>query len=739
MDTMTGYAAAAAAWRAAGWLGILPLPTRSKTPPPTGYTGVGGRWPTDETIAAWAATTAGNACLRLPDNVIGVDIDAYDARPGAETLGRLESHHGRLPPSWTVTSRTDGMSGIRLYAVPPGIRWRGEAGPGIDIIQHRHRYAVIPPSIHPEGREYVLIGPGGELHGPPPTADQLPPLPAAWIAQLREPELEPEPQRPAAGDNLGPLDRFKRRATVDDLRALLDGLGAHSWRPVGDQWHCTRPGKPDGTSAVIGLGPNGQPGNVTHVHSTNWPGLPPGTYTASDLLVAAHRGDSRAASREIIENEGWRPPTDTSWLMDATRQASARSNGADPVGDENDWQRHDLVGIVTGLRDGTHAIETPTIMPVDGGKPLLYRARIHTVFGESGGGKSWFALGVALEQTRNGQRVLWIDFEDSAIGLAERLRLLGATNDQIARIDYRAPATGLLAGFASGLDPTYDLVVIDSWGEAMAASAVKQNDDDAVAQWVRIVKRFSAAGAAVLLIDHIPKAVDAPQLFGIGSQRKRAAITGAAYRVDTVVEPAVGKSGVLKLRVAKDRLGTRPKGSIACEVHLISHDDGARITIECRATDAQKAAERGERFRPTYLMEQISRLLEETGELPRTKIEERVEGRRNTIRAAIDVLIDDGYAREFNGAKSARVTVIEKPYRAAADQLAGDLAPTSPHLAPPRPDLAPGEVENPGHLAPDRTPPLRGGSSGARSDRMPKGDDSNHDLAPGEVDPWEGL
>jgi hypothetical protein len=715
-DVMTtGYAAAAAAWRAAGWRGVLPLPRRSKTPPPAGYTGQAGAWPDEATIGAWIATGAPNACLRLPDGVLGVDVDAYDDRPGGATLDRLEQQHGQLPATWTVTSRTDGTSGIRLYRAPTGIRWKGEAGAGIEIIQHRHRYVVLPPSIHPEGREYHLLGPGGVIDEHPPTVQQLPTLPDAWVGALREPDPTPTVELATSHNDSGPLDRWKQRATVDDLKAILDGLGAHSWRPVGELWHCTRPGKPAGTSAVVGLGPGGRPGNVVHVHTPNWPGLPAGTYTASDLLVVGHGGDRRTAARAVLEAEGWRPPDDTAWLIDSVRVQQAGSStgpaagkSAEPdQGDDNDWRRHDLVALVAGLRDGTLQRETPQLVPVVGGLPLLYRARIHTIFGESGGGKTWVAVHAAATVLLAGGRVLWIDWEDAPVGLAQRLHALGLTDEQVGRVDYRSPSTGLLAGLNAGVSgEECELAVIDSWGEAMAAGGIKQNDDDAVASWVRIVKKLADGGAAVLLLDHVPKAVDAPALFGIGSQRKRAAITGAAYRIDTAVEPARGKSGIFKLRVAKDRLGARAKGSIACEVHLESLDGGDRVRIECRLTEAQEAAAKGQKFRPTIEMEKVSRFLEEAGEASQNKIKEAVGGNDKTRTTAIEMLVEEGWCRRWLGPRASWMVAVERPFRAASDQL----GTTFSHLLRPSPDLLPEKVGSPDDFLPTAGPsPVGGG------------------------------
>jgi hypothetical protein len=178
--------AAATAYRAKGWSGTLPLPPGKKKDPPTGFTGYDGQWPTDADVAKWM-TEDHNLALRLPPVVVGIDVDAYGDKPGAATLAELIARWGALPPTWTTTSREDGVSGIRLYRVPAGIEsWPTEAGPGIDIIRHAHRYAVVPPSVHPESRLYRWRRPDGSLalNGDLPGLGDPAELPAAWLAGL---------------------------------------------------------------------------------------------------------------------------------------------------------------------------------------------------------------------------------------------------------------------------------------------------------------------------------------------------------------------------------------------------------------------------------------------------------------------------------------------------------------------------------------------------------------------------
>ena len=137
-----------------------------------------------EQVRRWIRSDpAGNIALRLPDGVIGIDLDLYPDptkdHPAVERLAAwdaLVSSLGPLPESPRATSRNDGISGIRLYRVPAGWKAAGilpvapvcvghplldgrEARPGDlvspgEVIQHHHRYLVAPPSVHPSGRRY---------------------------------------------------------------------------------------------------------------------------------------------------------------------------------------------------------------------------------------------------------------------------------------------------------------------------------------------------------------------------------------------------------------------------------------------------------------------------------------------------------------------------------------------------------------------------------------------------------
>lgn len=181
------YVCAANAYYEAGWRGILPIPLRQKALRLKGYTGRNGRDPSYPDLRAWIEERPdSNIALHMPRHldyeIIGIDVDAYSGKAGRETLDALEAQLGELPPTWRSTSRDDGTSGIRFYRVPKGLRWPTTFGAGIDSVTVVHRYAVVAPSVHPEGRTYRWIHPQGmDQIGVVPRPGEMAQLPDTWV------------------------------------------------------------------------------------------------------------------------------------------------------------------------------------------------------------------------------------------------------------------------------------------------------------------------------------------------------------------------------------------------------------------------------------------------------------------------------------------------------------------------------------------------------------------------------
>ena len=182
------YGDAAMAWYEHGW-SPLPLPPRRKAPVPTGTTGYKGERPDIDKVEEWINDRAeGNVAIRLPDGVVGIDVDHYGDKTGDDTLADIERDFGsELPPTIRTSARgTDNPSGIRWFTVPPGTILPTVLGPGIEVIQHFHRYAVVWPSWNPKSAsQYQCINAENEIFTGPFTRDELSELPQEWIEFLQ--------------------------------------------------------------------------------------------------------------------------------------------------------------------------------------------------------------------------------------------------------------------------------------------------------------------------------------------------------------------------------------------------------------------------------------------------------------------------------------------------------------------------------------------------------------------------
>lgn len=197
VERPTPYRDAAMTYRRGGWQGVLPVPFRTKKLIKPGWTGHEGEWPSGADIQSWmdsdqADEGRGNIAVRMPPDVIGIDVDAYGDKAGKASYFAAEAKWGELPATWMSTARVDGFSGIRFFRIPEGLRWPGQVGPGIETVHVGHRYAMVWPSVHPEGNTYKWYRPDGMGSIEPPRVDDLPELPDAWIQGLTGGELAEE-------------------------------------------------------------------------------------------------------------------------------------------------------------------------------------------------------------------------------------------------------------------------------------------------------------------------------------------------------------------------------------------------------------------------------------------------------------------------------------------------------------------------------------------------------------------
>lgn len=327
-----------------------------------------------------------------------------------------------------------------------------------------------------------------------------------------------------------------------------------------------------------------------------------------------------------------------------------RQNGSPKP--SSSWLPVDLGPVVAGLRDGSLTRPTPAVGDLDGGGCLFYPGKVNGIAGESGSGKSWTAFVAAAQQLAAGNAVVYIDLEDDEVGTIGRLLDLGVAPEAITRLfAYYSPyerfdlvARSVVSDSLAERRPT--LAVVDSTGESLSLEGINPNADEEVARWFRLLPRLLAdSGAAVVVLDHTTKSGDGG-LWPIGSQRKRAAISGVQYMQDTVRPFSKDTAGAAILKCAKDRHGTYRIGQRVAELRVTPSATGVDVVL---AVAEQPTAADG-RFRPTGYMERVSRVLEQAGEpLSFNKIREGVAGKREHVRSAVDALVAEGWVTSRDG------------------------------------------------------------------------------------------
>jgi hypothetical protein len=684
------YAQAYDPYRRAGWTGVIPLPAGRKKPAPKGFTGAGGAWPSYADCAAWAEDRpAANIALRLPPGVVGVDVDNYDAKTGARTLTDAEARWGTLPTTWRTTSRDDGISGIRLFRAPEGLAWPGELGPDVELIHAGYRYAVVWPSVHPEGRTYRWISPDGLTSTAIPDPDQLAALPDAWVTGLTGgQEAETVPRNALADDAARawiltqpaatgePCARMAR--AIEQAHAELTGPGsAHNaardaaLRAVrlADEGHA-------GLLAALTAAHGAFLANVTNSArsgavrfpreaAAEWTAL---VTSAVNLVSASPTGQSVCDCGGQLTGlivSGAHPTTVGATALAPTRPDPTQPDPAktssipDPISRESEpdqtrsrtsWWPRDLAGVIAGQEDEP----PPTVLARADGAALFYTGKVNAILGESESGKTWILLLAVAQTLANGGTVTYLDFEDAPAGIVSRLRALGVPDTHLARLHYMDPDETLHAAASDDLrehldQAAADLIGIDGVNAAMTLLGLDLNDNGDATKFAQLLlKPLARTGGAVVMVDHVPKAKEQRGKGGIGAQAKRAMMNGCALSVEVVEPFGRGMNGRLRIFVDKDRPGhvraVSKEARYAGMAVLTSDAETGAVTVTINAPDltipgADKAA--GDHL---MLMEAVSdHLFENPPKTSVTGIALALSRRKEDVGAALDELVDRGY------------------------------------------------------------------------------------------------
>ncbi|WP_219413929.1 AAA family ATPase [Pseudonocardia nigra] len=355
-------------------------------------------------------------------------------------------------------------------------------------------------------------------------------------------------------------------------------------------------------------------------------------------------------------------------LKAANEQVSAAQN--DEAEDASSWEPIDLGPYLRG------EITRPT--PSLGahrmnGQRLLYPGLEHSIIGEMEAGKSWLALMCVAEVLNAGNPVLYVHFEESdPADTVERLLAMGVAASRIsASLSFVGPAARITPDVISRLTEVPPvLVVLDGVNEAMSLHGQGIREEDGAAAFRRrLVKPFTAVGAAVVSLDHVVKDPDRNgQGYALGSIHKGNGLNGALFLLESREAFGEGRKGASDLFVTKDRPGRLRKagkptkiprkfymGTIILDASEESHfprvingRDWQRISClwttpkdDVAETQEERDDEAAAKVR-TKVLTAVAQLVSDEIAASRNKIEAKVKGHRAAdVRRAIDALVGD--------------------------------------------------------------------------------------------------
>jgi hypothetical protein len=563
-----------------------------------------------------------------------------------ELWDRLNSGYCEMTPSgglhWLY--RLDGdVPGNTKLARRPG------QGDTVDVLAETRGeggFVVVAPTLgvcHPSGGAWQLIS-GSIETIPYLTLDERETIHSLFKYFDQLPKASVVASEVSAGTreaNLElPGDDYNARTTWDEIllplgwSKVFTNRGTTAWR---------RPGKSEGISATTGFDGT----DFFYCFSTSTIFDAERAYSKFAVYTLVEHGGDFSKSASALKAKGFgtgggsalQPIDLSSWLEAAPEPEPDFSEVPAPEPDTS-W----LPRPVDYDEDETEP--GPTVLYRTDGQCLLYAGKINAIFGESESGKTWVALEAVRQQLVQGNKVFYIDFEDSRRGIRGRLKALGVPREHFVRFKYANPdgaynEIAQQALLSSIRDFTPHLIVMDGVNAAMNLLGLDLEKNKDATQFSQVVLRpLRLWGAAVLTIDHVTKSKDNRGNYAIGAQAKRADIDGVAIAVDVSLPFGRGSNGKLNLKITKDRpgfvRGISQEASFVGSVDLISKPDNR---IEISIVGGQTG------FSPhEYLMRKLSEFMEKHGaELSTNQIVQAIEGGTDQIKKALAQLENQGF------------------------------------------------------------------------------------------------
>jgi len=351
------------------------------------------------------------------------------------------------------------------------------------------------------------------------------------------------------GGNLTPGDDYNAKVTWEQVleplgwkKVYTNKAGVSSWR---------RPGKSEGISATTNHAGN----DKFFCFSSSTQFEPERSYSKFAIFtLVEHQGDFTASAR-ALRSQGYGEARKELTSLEVHSPSLVQLHDEEGNIKESSWIPKEIG------ESELEEEEPPSMLRREDGNCLLYAGKINAIFGESESGKTWIALEAIRQELEKNNIVFYLDFEDSARSILNRLKTLRVKQEKFKMFRYANPDEPLGEGIGEIMRtqimaylPT--LIVVDGVNAAMNLLGLDlEKNKDATHFSQKVLKPLRIGGAGILTIDHVTKSKDNRGNYAIGAQAKRADIDGAAFAVSVALPFGRGIDGALDITCTKDRPG----------------------------------------------------------------------------------------------------------------------------------------------------------------------------------------
>ena len=441
------------------------------------------------------------------------------------------------------------------------------------------------------------------------------------------------------GVNLTPGDDYNAKVTWEQVleplgwkKVYTNKAGVTSWR---------RPGKSEGISATTNHAGN----DKFFCFSSSTQFEPERSYSKFAIFtLVEHQADFTASAR-ALRSQGYGEARKELTSLEVHSPSFVQLHDEEGNIKESSWIPKEIG------ESELEEEEPPSMLRREDGNCLLYAGKINAIFGESESGKTWIALEAIRQELEKNNIVFYLDFEDSARSILNRLKTLRVKSDKFKMFRYANPDEPLGEGIGEIMRtqimaylPT--LIVVDGVNAAMNLLGLDlEKNKDATHFSQKVLKPLRIGGAGILTIDHVTKSKDNRGNYAIGAQAKRADIDGAAFAVSVALPFGRGIDGALDITCTKDRPGfvraICPDAKTVGVANLKSLPDGG-IAVSISGGTVKLSTRESK-------MEAVSDLLAKVGyEMGRNQIAEhlRTEGipiSNDELKFVLETLVSTGF------------------------------------------------------------------------------------------------